>query len=531
MLFIVLEIPNIPLKEAKKALEHMESFSEVLKSFIWRDGIGVFFEGKDIIIKGPKISENNNITFFKEKMKNSHKKLKEENFYLEKNNIFCKVPLDLDLIEIVKSIQWIKPMKIFKDLCCRPVRKIFTCHGIGKYCGIEAEIRNFIPFSLIDYYKEKNILIEEKDKILAIQKYHIDMENPDILHNTSNPAVVFIPFEDKYRSLPEKLLVFIIGKEQNALPYYENNSLKGFHFIIDTYIENNNKTFEIAINSRLEDLLISYESDKKKIRFDNKCENKDFMNFTFQLAKELNINFQEEKLLFLINNYKNDYETSIVEEYPTLLGIVSHYVCEENKEIKDAFLSYSGEIKNDYGLIMYLSDKLYFLVKLAGDKQLATGKKDPFSSKNITDEVIKVLVDNSKNIPTFLITSEFKEFLMKRIHIYFNKSPYGNNILYENILLSHVNKIIDFLSIIYEDKNKGKIDNFNRIKNLINRCMYFIKHFPTPPKTVLQLPVSLEEQIIFVENILDNININSNHSYVDVLITFTQNMKKIILFN
>lgn len=454
-MYVILEIPNIPLKEAEKAIKYMseqiKNF-QISESFIWRDGIGIFWKKEDLIIKGPKLSEedkknlikkNYNLSdaasnFIKKNLTLYKVKRNENNFYEENNILYFKTYQQFNLINIIKNIPWLKPMKILNDKLPRPIKKIYLSYETNEvFASIIPEKKDFTPESFKEFYKQKNILVNFEEKINHIRNLNIFNENiiksfyserKNLIHNTSIPYVILIPLKDKYKNIPDYLIEYIISIEQNVIGKYENNKLAGFYFILDHKLENINiDKFSIVINSRLEDLNISYERDKKLVLFNNKYENKKLFNLIYELEKFFNLNLQKNILEFIMKNLKNDFSTTLVEEYPNLLGILSGLIYKEkeknnyNQYIEEAFWSISGNIKNHYGLLIYISEKLNFLMEVTDKNQLATSTKDPFATKDITDKILKLLEKNNLSIPYDFMTDTLKDFFKKRLELYKKK--------------------------------------------------------------------------------------------------------------
>jgi len=350
------------------------------------------------------------------------------------------------------------------------------------------------------------------------------------MHNSTNPQLVFIPLKEKYQSSKlTELIEYIIPHEQKVVVEKKDNSLLGFYFILDKKIDYKEGCFHLSINSRLEDLLISYERDKKFVKFIDAsapCPHEDFKNFTFQLAEHLPITYTPEKLLFLLNNFKNDFNTTLVEEYPELLGAVSYsiYCQQENRdeEIAPALLTaFSAHIRhNSYAQLLYISSHLYFLEELAKRKQLFTSDKDPFGSKSIIDVLVDIFLDiKVPHLPP--MPEELLHLFYKRIEKYFLQKSfqYSNKIYYKNLPLGAIEKLLIFLEI-----------NYTKLQKLLQRTKFFLKSLPkdkdNPHKV---LPIPIEEQIPYIEHILETISIKDNTEYLYVFEDFVQSIKNIII--
>jgi glycyl-tRNA synthetase beta subunit len=454
MLYIIIEIPNIPFKEGEKAIKYLTQIKnfKVNETFIWKDGLGVFWKDTPLIVKGPKISEEEKL-YIKNKNYEKLNKTNEiackfiekhltlynilpnkENFYEENNILYFTTYQQFDLMKLVKNIPWIKPMKILNDFVTRPVKNIYLSYEVASnstYGGILPKQQDFTIDSFKEFYKKAGVLVDFQEKIRHLEnlkifnKEIIDSfynKNLDLIHNTSIPHMVFIPLKDKYKSIPNYLIDFIISFEQRVISAYENCQLIGFNFIIDREFKHINiESFSIVIDSRLEDLKISYERDKKIVEFNSSYHNPQLFNLIYQLKEYFNFHLNEEILDFIIKNLKNDFNTTLVEEYYSLGGILSGLIYKDtvedyNEDILNGFLSLNGIIKNNYGLLIYISEKLNFLIGL-GESQLATSTKDPFATKDTVDKILTLLKENNCHIPYDLMTHHLKEFFKKRLEL------------------------------------------------------------------------------------------------------------------
>jgi hypothetical protein len=521
MLFIILEIPYIPLTEARKAIEDIKKKYKIIiiKEFIWQNGLAIFFKKKEILIKGPKLLDSH-IVMFKKKM---IQQFITGEFFEDQTHFCFKTVQDLNLMDMIYNVSWIKPIKIFSHMCCRPITKIFLpyINENYSYCGIFPIIKEFTPESLKEYYKSQNILIDQEDKKKLLPDY-IDHEG---IFNSANPCKVFIPLQDKYNHLPIFLIEFIIPLENKVIPVFQAQKLIGFDFILNKFIPDTSQ-ISLSLYSRLEDLSISYARDIKRIIFtDQNNINEDFQQSTNNLIQDFNILIDKEKLIFLINNYKNDFCTSLVEEYPSTMGIITSTVYKDTLHydpvLEEAFLCFfqpSLCINNIYALILFLSDKIYFLSIIARDNQLFTATQDPFATKDIIDLIISLLIMRKYNLP--IMSKHLLQAFHKRIIKFYQHEDYSKNIRYENIPLNQVNIYLKYLQ-----------HNYDKLKTLLQRVNFFIRKTPIYPQILsLKLPDELDQLIPFIENILNTINITNHPEYIILFKEFDIKMNYIFQF-
>lgn len=495
MNYIYFEIPFIPFSEGEIALKYFENICKIEKKYLWQNGFCFFFKNEIEKIKGPKIIEEHKIKFFKEKFKNYS--FKEENNYLyaygEKNH--------LNFLESIKKIPWIRSIKIFDDYCCRPVKKIYSSFSLKfSYCGISMKKKNekLIVSKLENIEKKKNKILN----FFLFNKIKINFQINFLLHNTKNPHLFFLQIPKKYKIIPKEILSYILSKELNLIHFK-----KGFFFILNKSYEEKKikKSLNLSLTSRLEDILFSYQRDKNFVKFSHELSNN--KEELWQWTKNLNIFFKfflnENKIKFIISNHNNDYCTLLGEEYPDLLGIISGSFYKGDEEIKKAFFSYNGKIQNKYGLLIFLSEKLFYIKNIS---ILPTGNKDPLGLKSLVDKIIDLLLKFKLNLPE--IPEIWKKFFFKRVFIKYNYD------------LSSINFSEALETINYINKNKNLIFQFlKRIKSFLSLSF--------EEKIILDT-FSVKKYMKKVNFILNKTNIKSNSYLINDLNYFYINMKNIL---
>lgn len=574
-ILLVIEIPGIPLKEGEKAIEYIKKNYSVNDSYLWEDGFAIAFSNEKKVVKGPRMCNEQAVDGFKSKISYMADYVM---FYDSNGYIYCDTYVRLDPILVLREIPWIRYMKISGDLCTRPVKSIsvfpFSPEYMNDcYCGVIVEEKFRTTENFLSFYKSKEILILQTDRRKKVSSIDVPSFCKDaldkMLHHSSNPNVVFLPLDSKYFSLPSRIIAHILSIELMIFPKYNYNVLEGFFYITGSNSYNLDGLL-LSMNSRLEDLLVSYQRDRDNVVFldQNKVNNAinyeekrvlkveneglrgaleekegtkkygratiEFYNFTMKLVEEMGIkNVKKSFLNFLLYNFKNDYNTTLVEEYPELLGVLSYYLYEEypdyNRNIQEGLLGYTGEIKNEYGLVLYISDKFYLLQELERRNQLATSSKDPFGSKGIVDKIIELVIKYELVLPKMeeklveLFNKRFKIYLQNRYGDYLNKLKNKEEITLENMW--KVNFALLFIEEYYE-----------RLSNIVNRISYtenvkFAGGFDAS-FDLYRNKHSLVVQLQFIESILKtNSNIFSNPQYIYIFQGFYRYISSIIEFN
>jgi hypothetical protein len=543
---LILNIPSIPFDEAKIAINHFIKEIKIKEHefFIWKDGFAIFWQQQDVLIKGPKLNNNMELDLWKNNENYQIKELTLKKFiekyslnnkdeiYMENNYIYVKITPKLDILKCLKNIPWLKPMKMNGDFITRPLESIYISKDLNidykdsiienNYCGILPEVKNFTVNEFKEFYRKKNIIVSIEEKLSNCK---IEKNFTQYTHSTSNPYVIFIPLKEKYKYIPSGLIDFIIGYEQRVVSVYNGNEITGFNFILDKKIENINiDNFSIVIDGRLEDLAISYERDKKNVFFDNKYKDLEWEHITSQLIEFWELNLDKNKIKFILENYNNDFNTTIVEEYPSLLGYLS-YICYINQKDYDvnigdglgAFSELANNKKNsDYEFLIYMSKNINFLINLSKNNNLATSTKDPFTSKQIIDKLLLKLIDLNKDLPLFIIEDKYlKDLFQKRLEIYIKKK-YKFKLKVENLTIKNINYIINFLNINYE-----------RLISIVNRIKYFVnKEKVSTTPLINNYP--LEEKLLEIEYLLNNEIIENNIKYIEIISLFFEYINNIL---
>lgn len=542
---IILNIPSIPFDEAKIAINHLikEIKIKEYESFIWRDGLAVFWKITPTIVKGPKLNNNKELDLWKnnenyqineltlKKFIEKYSLNNKDEIYIDNNYIYCKIILKINFIKILKTIPWLKAMKMNGDLITRPLDSIYIssldeCYEkiVDTYCGILPEVKNFTVNEFKEFYRKQNMIVSIEEKLSNCK---IEKNFTQYTHSTSNPYIIFIPLKEKYKYIPSGLIDFIIGYEQRVVSVYNQNEITGFNFILDEKIENINiDNFSIVIDGRLEDLAISYGRDKKNVFFDSKYKDLEWEHITSQLIEFWELNVDKNKIKFILENYNNDFNTTIVEEYPSLIGFLSYivYTNQENydKDIAKGLSAFNVLCnknypkENDYVFLIFYSKQLNFLINLAKNNNLATSTKDPFASKFFVYDFIEILIIRNKDIPFFLIEdNNLKDLFNKRLEKYISKN-YTFKLKVENLSIKNINYIVEFLK-----------NNYFNLLSIVNRIKYFVN------KEIKFTPSSnnyyLKEQFLKIEHILNNEIIENNTKYVEILSIFFNYVNSVIV--
>ncbi|OED45428.1 hypothetical protein AB836_00820 [Rickettsiales bacterium (ex Bugula neritina AB1)] len=507
-MFLLMIIEDLPIRETKQAISYFKDF----KTYFWKDGFYVYKEKNQKTIKGPKIEKIKECELFKEKIKRQYKD--NYSFYNDKRYIYGDIlETEIDFLKIIQSIKWINPIKIFGDLSPRPIKKIYTNKQIFSYGGISSEI---VSQDFINNIISNVTTIEKKLEITSVLKKYISIEElKNLLFSINNPQIISIDYKKKYHHLPYKLVEYILKKEQKIITVIENNKIINFYFIADKLFKLNSKKFQITIDGRLEDLCISYERDIKLVKFHHK--QKELWEFCKYLLNKYLENISEKYLKELINNYKSDFFTSIIEEYPNLIGILSSHIYDKNILVKEGFLALSGELKNIYGSYLYLTINIFFLENLYKNNKLPTAKNDPFGVRHISNTLLEIIIYN--DLWNLNINDGVKIFLKERLYIMLNKKySYGNILNYTNIDFEFITKIIPYIEI-----------NYKKIKNIINRCKYFVNN-QVSQKYFADINEFINE-IKKTEEILNNEKIQKNLKLKHYINDFMGKIKNLFYLN
>ena len=251
----------------------------------------------------------------------------------------------------------------------------------------------------------------------------------ELLSNTLEyPSIVSGSFPDEFLDLPDELLFKTLTGEARLIPLVssEGRPISTFAGFRDGPMDDTGRVkrgYEAVINARLRDskfffnhdreqALVDYLEDLDTVTFqENLGSILDKVNRMRKIAKQLSSNlqgFDPELTERTVELSKADLVTEVVDEFPSLQGIIGSYYAEldgESEEVVQGIREhYSPRNSKDdppespTAIATSISDKLDTLLGsfIIGEKP--SGTKDPYGLRRKTDGIVRTLIDREINL-------------------------------------------------------------------------------------------------------------------------------------
>ena len=202
---------------------------------------------------------------------------------------------------------------------------------------------------------------------------------------------------------------------------------------------------------------------------------------------------------------KVDLLSEIVNEFPELQGILGGYFAEfqgfdkdVSQAIKEQYLPLGSESKvpkNNYSIVLTVSDRIDTLVGFFGLNIIPTSSKDPFGLRRLVIGLIRIIIDNKKNIKikdlinfscqvynnqsikfdNIIILEKLSEFILERLKYYMKEKGIRQDIIETSMINFNLNNLLNiyikakkFNKIINNEIGLNIIKNYKRSYNILN---------------------------------------------------------------
>lgn len=284
---------------------------------------------------------------------------------------------------------------------------------------------------ILDYKKRKsdlkngikNIASEYNADCLDFQKELLDEVN----FLVENPYVFVAQFKKDYLKLPREVLFASMSKHQRVFGMTDNNNNVIAKFIVVTDgkpqdLEGVKNNYKMVLESRLQDSLFFYNQDMK-VKLQDRIEklkgiiyhNKlgtvyDKVKRIEKLAVNLGdkISLKDNQIELLKRSVllsKVDLTTNIVNEFPSLQGVIGRIYAlneKENKVIADSIYEhylprYSEDSlpKNKLAAVISIADRIDSVVGYFGVGIRPTGSHDPYGLRRDVYAIIKIIMSHN----------------------------------------------------------------------------------------------------------------------------------------
>ncbi len=300
--------------------------------------------------------------------------------------------------------------KIFKDF--KSYEKFFYKQGI-----------------IVDQNKRKKIIFKEFLKISKKRKFTIQ-DNPKLFNEVvdlvDNPNILLCSFDKKFLSIPQEILSLTMQGHQKYFPTLDDKNNVTNEFLIVANRKDKKGLIkegnERVVEARLSDAAFFWNKNKKQNLLKKVSELK-FMNFFTGLGSYFDkvqrmrklggmisdeLLISKDKVELLASICKTDLTSDLVGEFPELQGILGGYFSNQQGFDKDISLAITEQYlpvgldskipKKPFSIALSITDKIDTLVGFFGINEKPTSSKDPFALKRIALGIIRIIIENKKNL-------------------------------------------------------------------------------------------------------------------------------------
>ena len=399
------------------------------------------------------------------------------------------IPLVLAKLSWKKSMKWAD----FDLYWARPLKSIlatFNNKSLSfKYHHLESSYFTFIDKDFedktkkfknfktyVDYFKKSKIIIDNNQRKKLILNQLLKNSNKknlmieiseklleEVTNLVDNPNVILCKFDEKFLKIPKEILITTMQFHQKYFHTFDEKKNITNNFLV---VANNkdNKGFiksgnERVVNARLSDAQFFWEKNKSYSLVKQVTKLKSMNYFkglgTYfdkvqrmrrlggMISDELLIS--KEKVEISTSICKVDLLSDIVSEFPELQGIMGGYFAQFQGFDKDISLALTEHYlpigtdsripKKPFSLALALTDKIDTLVGFFGINQKPTSSKDPFALRRSALGVIRILLENNKELKLKDLINYSCNLYLEQGFIFSNETIYKdlNNFFIERL--------------------------------------------------------------------------------------------------
>ena len=273
-------------------------------------------------------------------------------------------------------------------------------------------------------------MIKQKfSKILDKNKLSIE-DNPrlvdEVVNLVDNPNVLMCSFDKKFLSIPKEILTLTMQSHQKYFPTFDNKGEITNEFLIVANKKDQKGLIKIGnervVEARLSDAEFFWNKDKIQNLVKKVSELKTISFFKglgtyfdkVQRMRKLGgiisdeLLISKEKVELSASICKTDLTSDLVGEFPELQGIMGGYFSTHQGFDKDISLAITEQylpigldsktLKKPFSVALSVTDKIDTLVGFFGINEKPTSSKDPFALRRIALSIIRIIVENKKNL-------------------------------------------------------------------------------------------------------------------------------------
>ena len=360
---------------------------------------------------------------------------------------------------------------------------------------------------VLDQDKRKDLIKKNIEKILKKKNLKIQ-ENEKLFDEVTNlidyPYILECTFDKKFLSIPKEILILTMQSHQKYFPLFTKKDEITNEFIVVANKKDDRGLIKIGnervVDARLNDAEFFWNKDKSQ-NLVKKVSGLKSMNFfkglgnyfdKVQRMRKLGASISDELLIskekveLSATICKTDLISEIVREFPELQGVMGGHLSHVqgfDKEIVDAVKEQYLPIgpdsivpKKPFSITLSLADKVDTLTGFFGINEKPSSSKDPYALRRIGLGIIRIIIENKKNIKAYDLFSYSKntyldqglkfpnDNLIKDITIFlkdrFKYYLKEKNIRYDIIEAATKSLDLNEISITYEKaKSLNKIIN------------------------------------------------------------------------
>ncbi len=343
------------------------------------------------------------------------------------------------------NLNWGRPLKSILSVFDKKVvnfkfHHLFSSNSTYIDKDFEEKKKNFTDFksyekylrkqgTLIDQDKRKELIKKEFLKILRKRKLIIK-DNPRLLDEVTdlvdNPNVLLCSFDKKFLSIPKEILTLTMQSHQKYFPTFDNKGEITNEFLIVANKKDQKGLIKIGnervVEARLSDAEFFWKKDKVQNLVKKVSELKSMSFFKglgtyfdkVQRMRKLGgmisdeILISKEKIELLASICKTDLTSDLVGEFPELQGILGGYFSMYQGFDKDISLAITEQYlpigldsripKKPFSVALSATDKIDTLVGFFGINEKPTSSKDPFALRRIALGIIRLIIENKKDL-------------------------------------------------------------------------------------------------------------------------------------
>lgn len=457
----------------------------------------------------------------------------------------------LEDIFLLKPMRWEIEGKKF----VRPIRNIVILLNdqIIKGNVFNIESRNYLQNHLsfqnkkikINHTKEYPLILFKQNKIIAdfeLRKKNIIEKSNEITKKINgfikdnnvlfeeitalveSPKTLLASFKKKFLEIPEKILVYIIEKQQKCFSIYDVNKKILPYFVFVSNIDSKTPKniilgCEKVMHARLSDAEFFLKKDKK-IRLESYFSFLKNVLFQKNLGSLYDKSIRIQKLIKWISQYtsikknqkdliraaflsKCDLVTNMVSEFPDLQGTIGMYYSIKDKEKKDISIALEEQYlplfskdqlpKTCIGSFLSIVDKTDTVTGMFSVGKFPSANKDPFALRRLSIGIFRIIIKNNISLDltdlikkslslhkkeyekNIFLLKQITDFFVTRLFHWYEEIGYNKKIIQsvlsgESIKPMEIEKKIKALAFFQTlDYSKSIILSIKRILNILKK--------------------------------------------------------------